>query len=161
MFDEEPMVESEFFTLPEQNNDFKRFVDGIHAMGGDEHRNALEAIALAMKSDWTTEGRRRRHIILVFSDSLALQLGERVGCPNYPTDLPKDIAQLEAWWEGRDQSFDGTYNARSGRLLLFVPDAEPWTGLASWGRSLLISRDDELCDYNIQYVVYMLAVLAI
>lgn len=158
MFDEEPMVESEFFTLPEQNGGFKRFVDGIHATGGgDEPENALEAIALALKSSWATEGGRRRHVILVFSDSHALQLGERAGCPNYPAGLPKDIDQLEAWWEGRE-SFGGTYKARCGRLLLFVPDVDPWTEFTEWDRCWLNfpHDDNELQDFDIQNVVYMI-----
>ena len=51
-FDDEPMVESEFFVLPDQNDEFKSFVQNIDALGGgDEPENALEAIALANKSN--------------------------------------------------------------------------------------------------------------
>ena len=133
--DSEPMVESEFFTLPAQNAAFRSFVAGIEACGGgDGPENALEAIALALKSKWTTSGSKRRHAILVFSDAPALALGERSDCPNYPTGLPKNIAQLGAWWEGTDQSLGSTYQPKAGRLVAFVPNAEPWTELQAWNR---------------------------
>lgn len=130
-----PMNESRFFNLPDENAEFKAFVDAISANGGgDAPENALEAISIALKSDWTTEGSKRRHVILVFSDAPGLQLGERAGCPGYPTDLPKDLAELGAWWEGSDQSFVGTYQKKAGRLVAFVPNAYPWTEMQSWNR---------------------------
>jgi len=133
--DSEPMVESSFFTLPEQNSAFRSFVSSIEACGGgDGPENALEAIALALKSKWTTSGSKRRHAILVFSDAPALALGERAECPNYPSGLPTDIAQLGAWWEGTDQTLGSTYQAKAGRLVAFVPNAEPWTELQAWNR---------------------------
>ena len=133
--DAEPMKESEFFKLPEQNDDFRRFVDSIEATGGgDEPENALEAIALALQSDWTTGGTRRRHAIMVFSDASALPLDARSGCSSYPSGMPADLAQLGAWWEGTDQSLSSTYQPKAGRLVAFVPNAEPWTTIQSWNR---------------------------
>lgn len=133
--DTEPMAESEFFTLPSQDDAFKRYVSNIEAAGGgDTPENALEAIALALKSNWTTGGSKRRHAILVFSDAPALPLGERSDCPNYPRNLPKNLASLGAWWEGMDQSMDSTYQARFGRLVAFVPKVAPWAELQAWNR---------------------------
>ena len=133
--DQDPMVESEFFKLPEQNDDFRRFVDNIEAKGGgDIPENALEAIALALKSDWTTDGSKRRHVILVFSDAPALPLGARAGSSGYPSGMPDDIAQLGAWWEATDQTLGSNYQAKAGRLVAFVPNAEPWTELQAWNR---------------------------
>lgn len=133
--DTEPMTESQFFTLPAQNEEFKAFVSSIEAKGGgDLPENALEAIALALKSDWTTGGSRRRHAVLVFSDAPALAFGERAGSALYPTGLPTNIAQLGSWWEGTDQMLGSTYQAKAGRLVAFVPNAEPWTELQAWNR---------------------------
>ena len=133
--DEEPMVESGFFVMPDQNEDFRAFVSGIEAIGGgNEPENALEAIALALKSDWTTGGSKRRHAILVFSDASALPLGERAGSPKYPADMPADIAQLGAWWEGTDQTLSSNYQPTAGRLVAFVPNASPWTEMQAWNR---------------------------
>lgn len=133
--DSEPMTESEFFILPEQKEAFNKFVNAINAAGGgDAPENALEAIALALKSKWTTEGSKRRHAVLVFSDAPALQLSERAGCASYPSGMPADLAQLGAWWEGTDQSLDSTYQPKAGRLVAFVPNAEPWTVMQAWNR---------------------------
>ena len=133
--DDEPMAVSDFFTLPDQNDEFRAFVNGIEAKGGgDGPENALEAIALALKSDWTTGGSRRRHAVLVFSDAPALALGERAGSASYPEGMPADIAQLGSWWEGTDQTLTSTYQAKAGRLVAFVPNAEPWTELQAWNR---------------------------
>ena len=89
--DDEPMVESQFYALPDQNDEFRSFVSSIEAKGGgDGPENALEAIALALKSDWTTGGSKRRHAILVFSDAPALRLGERSGSSSYPSGLPTE-----------------------------------------------------------------------
>ncbi len=133
--DDEPMVESQFYTLPAQNDEFKAFVNGIEAKGGgDGPENALEAIALALKSDWTTGGEKRRHVVLVFSDAEALPLGERATSASYPSGMPASIAQLGSWWEGTDQTLSSTYQVKAGRLVAFVPNAEPWTELQAWNR---------------------------
>lgn len=130
-----PMVESEFFNLPDQNESFKTFVSGIEATGGgDGPENALEAIALALKSNWTTGGSKRRHAILVFSDAPALALGERADSPSYPSGMPKDLAELGSWWEGTNQTLSSTYQSKAGRLVAFVPNAEPWTLITAWNR---------------------------
>ena len=134
-YDEEPMVQSEFFTLPEQEEDLKRCVDAIEAHGGgDISENALEAIAYALKSDWTTEGIKRRHVIAVFTDAPALPLGERSVSALYPSDLPKDFAELTAMWEGEDRSGVTTFEPSRGRLIAFVPEDESWINLEEWNR---------------------------
>ena len=135
IIDSEPMKESRFFNLPEEAADFRRFVDSIEASGGgDTPECALEAIARAMRSDWTTDGEKQRHVILVFTDAPAVPLGVRADCPGYPADMPKDLPTLGAWWEGTDQEFSGNYRVSAGRLVAFVPNAEPWTAMETWNR---------------------------
>jgi hypothetical protein len=159
MCDSEPMVESDFFVLPEQNAAFRSFVSSIEACGGgDKAENALEAIALAIKSNWTTAGSNRRHAVLVFSDAPALPLGERADSPNYPSGMPTSMAQLGAWWEGTDQMFSGTYQRRAGRLVAFVPAVSPWTELKAWNRYWPAYSDagTGLKDIDIQQVIALL-----
>ncbi len=134
--DTNPMVESRFFTLPEDNTEFKNFVNKIEPTGGgDTPENSLEALALAVKSDWTEQGGRfRRHVVLMFTDAPALPLQERKNCPGYPTGMPKDLAELGDWWEGQDQYFDGSYSPKAGRLVVFAPDVQPWSDIQSWNR---------------------------
>lgn len=133
--DSEPMTESRFFYLPNDREEFRDFVASIEASGGgDTPECALEAIALALKSDWTTGGSKRRHAVLVFTDATALPIGERRDCPGYPNGLPRSLAELGAWWEGTDQSLTSNYQPTAGRLVAFVPNAEPWTDIQTWNR---------------------------
>lgn len=133
--DSNPMEESKFFELPAEDAEFNAFVHGIEASGGgDLPENALEAIALALKSDWTVGGGKQRHVILVFSDAPALELSARATCPGYPAGMPKDLAELGAWWEGTSQELGSTYKVKAGRLVCFVPNAYPWTDIQTWNR---------------------------
>ena len=157
--DSEPMTESPFFDLPSENTAFQSFVDRIEACGGgDTPENALEAIALALKSRWTTGGSRRRHCVLVFSDAPALALGERADCPNYPAGLPKTLAGLGDWWTGADQYFSGTYQPKAGRLVAFVPKSESWTRLETWARywPVYSSAGTGLPEVDIQSVLELM-----
>ena len=125
--DSEPMVESKFFTLDEESGEFHDFVNGIEATGGgDEPENSLEALALAMKSDWVTTGSVRRHVIILYTDASALPLGERSGQSGYPSGMPADLAELHEWWEGQRME------KRAKRLLVFAPDMEPWSDMLGW-----------------------------
>ena len=135
--DSEPMKESEFFKLPDQKDGFSAFVNGIEPIGGgDTPENALEAIAKALESSWTRGGGKRRHIIVVFTDAPALQIGARSGSPNYPTNLPKSMADLSAVWAGTKQTENKTFQPRAGRLILFVPKDETWTKFETWPRTV-------------------------
>ena len=135
MCDSEPMTESPFFTLPAQAPAFKRFVQEIEAEGGgDTPESGLEALALALKSDWTTGGNKRRHAVLVFSDAPALPLGKRAGCHAYPSGMPRDLAELGSWWEGTDQRLMSKYQPKSGRLVVFAPEVYPWKDIQAWNR---------------------------
>lgn len=130
------MGESEFFRLPEQNEAFRNYVNNISASGGgDEPENALEAMATAMRSEWTTNGSKRRHVILVFTDASALPLQEadRVKSTYYPQNMPADLAELGDMWEGGQESV-GMPDARASRLVLFAPNVSPWCDMQAWSR---------------------------
>lgn len=141
IIDAVPMRQSPFFTLPEEQNAFKAFLDSIEASGGgDEPENALEAIAMALESDWVSTGTKRRHVILLFTDASALPLRERSGCRDYPPNMPKDLGELGNWWEGVSQFHRSSYEANAGRMVVFAPRKEPWTQMRSWSRFW--------CSYN-------------
>lgn len=130
--DSVPMQESRFFVLPEEEAEFASFVNSLTADGGgDIPENALEALALALKSDWTTNP-QKRHGVFMFTDAPALPLGKRAGFTGYPSGMPKDLPQLSSWWHGTDQSFRSNFNFKAGRFIAFVPNAEPWTQLQTW-----------------------------
>ncbi|MBR5143489.1 MAG: VWA domain-containing protein [Clostridia bacterium] len=133
--DSQPMVQSDFFVLPKDSTKLRSFLDGIEAIGGgDGPECALEAVSVAMNSDWTLEGEKRRHIIVVFSDAPTMTIGERAGCPNYPDDIPSGIQEFCAWWEGTGQTYYGTMQSTAGRLIAFVPNDESWNRFTSLNR---------------------------
>jgi hypothetical protein len=119
---------SDFFLLPDQNAEFSGFVNEIVAEGGgDVAENGLEAIALAMKSPWTTEGAKRRHVIVVWTDAPAhpLEKSRRAAVERYPSDLPADLDELTDLWEGQ------TMSMAAKRLILFAPDGYGWTEIGN------------------------------
>ena len=157
--DANALQESRFFTLPDDDAEFNAFVSGIEAKGGgDIPESALEAIALALKSDWTTGGFKRRHVILLFTDAPALELGTRAGCPGYPAGMPKDLAELGSWWEGTSQELSGTYQPTAGRLVCFAPNAYPWTDIQTWNRywPAFSAAGDGLADVDIDAAIQLL-----
>ena len=129
------MAESRFFILPEQNEEFRTFVMGIQARGGgDEPESAMEAMALAMRSEWTMEGAKQRHVILVFTDASAVSLGDpsRTSNPAYPAGMPRSLAELGDMWAGSSQELGGMPSERAARLVLFAPSTSPWTDIQVW-----------------------------
>lgn len=130
------MEDSGFFFLPEQNDEFGCYMDSITAKGGgDGTASALEAMALAMRSNWTTKGDRRRHVILVYTNSSVVPLKEasRTKNPYYPDNMPADWNELCDVWN-REMPEE-----RSRRLAFFASDVnvKPWCDMwMGWERVL-------------------------
>lgn len=141
-YDAEPMLESIFFVLDKELDALQDFLNGIEMTGGgDGPENALEAMALAMKSDWVKTGYKRRHDIIVWTDSAALPLGARKGCLNYPNDMPADFAELRNLWEGPEM------DRLAKRMLIFAPDTEPWSDMEEWENTIhVVSHAGEGCS---------------
>lgn len=152
--DSEPLVESKFFVLDDESREFHDFVSNIEASGGgDEPESSLEALAVAMNSDWVTTGSVRRHVIIMYTDASALPLGAGKGAANYPAGMPADIAELREWWEGQKME------KRAKRLLVFAPDMEPWSDIGvDWSNAFhTASKAGAGCDdTDIQTCIHML-----
>jgi len=121
------MESSEFFKLPEQREQFSEFVRGLVAYGGgDEPENGLEALALAMASDWNDSPGKRRQVIVMWTDASAHKLELHSGDKpeTYPPNLPRDFSSLTDLWETAVDR-----NAR--RLLVYAPDAYAWTDISN------------------------------
>lgn len=126
--DSDPMTESNFFELPTEIEKYKAFISGIKADGGgDEPENGLEAIAHAIKSAWSTEGQRHRHIIVVFTDTSTHDLAKSPKPKNYPTNMPASMSDLSSWWMGQNPLM----RREPKRLVLFAPDINPWSKISS------------------------------
>ena len=132
---ENSMIESGFFSLPGEAEDFAAFVNPLTAHGGgDDPETGLEALSLAIKSDWSKSGDRRRQIIVVWTDASVHPLEKNVESKpsNYPTDLPKNFDELTDLWEGQEYM-----NMAAKRIIIYAPDASGWTDIAThWNNSI-------------------------
>ena len=163
------LEESKFFNLPEENEDFHNYVEQIQVFGGgDEPESALEALAVAMRSDWTTEkipGIKRRHVILVYTDAAAAPLKDtsrpekskcsRIENPAYPENMPSNLEELEEMWDGTSQEFKGMPDDRDSRIILFTPNSWPWNNIDRWCYCLpcCCKPNDGLSDVGMEVVV--------
>lgn len=122
---EKAMMVTDFFKLPEQSDDFQACVRSIEAEGGgDDPEDGLEALAYAMKSKWSTQGKKNRHVIVVWSDEGTHDLGFGKSAPNYPNGMAKDFNELTEWWGSSE--CPGIMDESAKRLLLFTPDKPSW-----------------------------------
>lgn len=129
------IADTGFLNIPDEEGDFKSFVSGLRpAGGGDEPENGLEALAMAINSEWTSGGDKRRHVVVVWSDASTHPLG--VGSSNslYPQSMPSDFDELTDWWED-EQS--GKMRKSAKRLVIFAPDASAWTEIGmNWTNTI-------------------------
>jgi hypothetical protein len=133
--DPEPFRVSPFFLLPAQVEDFRGFVNGIRAEGGgDIPESALEAMAIAMHSEWSDDADKQRHAIVVFTDAPAhrLEVGAGKVPDQYVRMVPRSLDELTELWEG-GQRRATRLSQSAKRLVVFAPDAYPWTEISdSW-----------------------------
>ena len=126
---EDAMLVTDFFTLPDQVAEFEQCVSSIEAFGGgDDPEDGLEALAYAIKSDWDTEGMKKRHVIVVWTDASTHELGFGSAEPNYPKNMAANFNELTAWWG--DCQNKGFINQSAKRLLLFAPNEPYWTTIS-------------------------------
>ncbi len=149
---ENAMMVTDFFNLPEQAEDFKECVSSIEAEGGgDDPEDGLEALAFAMKSQWSTDAPKRRHVIVVWSDEAAHDLGFGKAAPNYPRGMAKDFNELTRWWGSRSQP--GVMDESAKRLLIFAPDKNGWNQISeNWNNVIMYESEAgnglAECDYS-------------
>ena len=123
--------ESKFFTMPNEKMDLKEYLNEIYADGGgDDPESGLEALAMAMKSDFVQKGEKKRHIIILFTDAAAhpFEDYDKLTAEN----MPKDIYELYNVWEGNTEDFSKevtTLDKTGRRLVLFAPNEYPWADM--------------------------------
>lgn len=125
------LTQSQFFTLPDEREKHESFVKSISAFGGgDEPESGLEALASAIKADWTTDGDKRRHVICLWTDTSSHPLEKEGKLSSYPADMPANFSDLTDWWEQKMDRF-------SKRLLIYAPDAYAWSDISNvWNNAL-------------------------
>lgn len=110
--DPDPIKASSFFTLlpPEQTSEFSDSVRSL-AVSGSGPSMGLEAFEIALRSGWTQDGNRQRHVIVVLTNS---------------TPRPELLDSLQHMWE---TGTDTTIGETAKRLVLVAPDVHPWNQL--------------------------------
>lgn len=135
---ENAMLISDFMTMPEDMGKFQSCVNAIKADGGgDAPEDGLEALAYAIRSPWCGDGWKRRHIIALFTDADAHELGFGKSEPNYPkSGMPANFGELSAMWGDEDNPGEMDFQAK--RLLLFAPNTSYWKTIASGWENVVI-----------------------
>ena len=155
-----PLLETKFFVLPEEKEGFRNSLMAIRPEGGgDEPEDGLEALAFAIKSNWTPKNQstRRRQIILLWSDASTHELGYARGTKNYPPSMARDFNELTRWWGTTQGEGDMEYEAK--RLLLYAPDKPWWSTIASnWPNVIHIPvvTGEGLKEQDYRQIVYLL-----
>jgi hypothetical protein len=131
------MFHTPFFELPDEAAHFTTYVSGLYADGGgDEPESGLEALGMALMSDWERGLDRRRHVVVLFTDASAhpLEASHSYPVPGYPGHIPTTFDGLTDLWDdpqGKVMEF------AAKRLLLYAPDVYPWNIIsASWDNVL-------------------------
>lgn len=151
---EDAMMESDFFDLddPSQEEAFAQYLDDIEAFGGgDLPENALEAIALALRSPWTTEGGRfRRHVTMLFTDApaRALQDPACTASPCYPHNMPANLEELYQLFTQGDPVNAPCYSPDRARLIVFAPveSCSAWDNMKTWERTWVAPISPDISD---------------
>lgn len=159
---EDALVEGRFLSLPSELTEFERTVRTLMpAGGGDAPESALEALALAMASDWETGLDRRRHVIVMFTDAPAHALGDpaQTRAHTYPRSMPSSLDELFVLW-GHAQSQHALMENSAKRLLIFAPEEYPWHDIADdWNNTLFFpsSAGEGLEEWEMDEIVATIA----
>ena len=137
------LEESRYFNLSDQGSsdpeEYKQFVNNLVADGGgDEPENSLEALSLAIQSDWVQTGDRRRHVIVMFTDASAHKLEDaNRSNPYYPENMPSSLEELTDIWltPASGQTSKIKLKQPAKRLIIFAPQMYPWPEIyESWNQ---------------------------
>lgn len=135
------MLVTNFFTLPQEADNLRKCVSSLVAKGGgDDPEDGLEALAYAIKSKWNTDSAKKRHVIVLWTDDDAHNLGFGKSSAYYPKGMASDIRELTAWWG--DVEEPGYMDQEAKRLVLFAPDMPGWKQVSdNWDKVLHYPSD--------------------
>ena len=143
------MIESRFFVLPEDIAAYEDCIRSIEATGGgDNPESGLEALYLAMSSDFVT-GNSDRQVIVLFTDDDAIELQdpERKVNPIYPRDMKvKDVNDMINMWERIGeyaQDSSTKLRDRLKRLVIYAPNNTKYEELSKMSRTYFIATQME------------------
>jgi hypothetical protein len=133
---------STFFVVEPQRDTtgFELYVNQLSLSGGvcDGPKSGLEALAIALGSDWTDKGDKQRHLVVMFTAASAHKLEDRIGA--VPTKflglIPDSLDELTDIWDGGQAA---KLKRFARRLIIFGPDAYPWNTISdAWGQTVYL-----------------------
>lgn len=138
---ENAMMITNFFNLPDRAADFEACIRSIVPDGGgDDPEDGLEALAYAMKSDWSKGAGKKRHVIVVWTDDGTHDLGFGKSVPNYPRGMPANFDALTQWWGSKRTP--GLMDESAKRLLIFAPNKPSWTTIRdNWNNVIHVETE--------------------
>ena len=156
----EPMLITDFFTLPADAHKLEVSVKSLQPVGGgDGPEDGLEALAYAIRSDWTTKGSKDRHIIVLWTDQAPHNIGFGKSASKYPKGMAKNFGELTEWWGDKyDPGFMPEQPAK--RLILFAPNTGEWETISeTWDNVLHLpsKAGDHLQDIDYQIILSCIA----
>lgn len=122
----EPMLVTDFFTLPADSEKLRLAVQSLHPVGGgDIQEDGLEALAYAIRSDWNRQqDAKHRHVIVLWTDAVPHEIGYGKASPQYPKGMAGNMRELTRWW---GNAFSQGYcDQEAKRLVLFAPNDGEW-----------------------------------
>ncbi|MGM9763097.1 MAG: vWA domain-containing protein [Candidatus Cryptobacteroides sp.] len=163
---ESPLYKLDRPNCPDQKG-FNDFVNGLTAKGGNKegYSNSLEALSLAINSDWEQEGDRKRHVIVMFSDAVANKLEEaNTSNPHYPQNIPQSFEELSESWmmpSGGQQGSKTKLIQPAKRLIVYGKEVYPWLDIyESWDQVVYCPVGEyERLDVNV-YEDIILSIVA-
>ena len=138
----EPMMVTEFFTLPAEADKLKICVNSlVPSGGGDDDEDGLEALAYAIRSNWATTGSKDRHVIVLWTDAAPHQLGFGRGSLSYPKGMASNFDELTKWWGDRDDpGFMPEQSAK--RLIMFAPYRGGWSSISNSWDNVIVHKSN-------------------
>lgn len=163
LYADDPAFESSpFFVLPDEAPQFQEFLAPLKAKGGggDGPESGLEALAMAMNSDWSTDSDRLRQVIVVWTDAAPHPLEKAADRPDLLQKTPviaKSFDELTDQWEAYQ---GGPMNFQARRLVVFAPDKGHWAVIShNWEQMMFFpsKAGQGLRDFEMDQMMSMIA----
>ncbi len=159
--DSNPMDESPFYELPLDLADFESKLSSIKAIGGgDANENGLEALHFAFNSDFIARGLKDRQVIVLFTDTDALKLGERSDLKNYPKNMVDETRFISEWIMPGQTS---KLNPRGKRLVIYAPNGTSYKELSAklpGANFIPVELSSGMAEFNFDEIIRIIAASA-
>ena len=127
-----PFICSEFMKY--DHNVVEEYLKTIDYKGGYGYCNAIEALSLAIRSPWDKGNMTKRAIVIVSKGKVRELGGVQKNQTEYPSNVPKDLAELGRIWEGIETDTESSYFPAHSIIFAIVSKTYPWVELQAWNR---------------------------